>query len=295
MPQITTNSEPNRGFRTGGLKSRPYFQTIVVFAFIAATSFMPAIAGELEDAFSKAEETSKSTVDHTVWDKLLKAYVKPAPDGLNMVDYAGFKKNGRPTLTNYLKALQAVDVAKLNRQEQFAFWVNLYNAKTIDIVLDHYPVASIKDIDISPGLFADGPWGKKVVKVKGIELSLDDIEHKILRGFWQEPRVHYAVNCASIGCPNLAIDAYTGANLNEMLDKGARAYVNHPRGVRIKGKDEIEASKIYKWFRKDFGKSEENILKHIRRYANPQLSKRIEAVTDIDDYEYDWQLNDTGS
>jgi len=253
-----------------------------------------AIAGEIESAFAKNDPASKVEIDHSDWDKLLKRYLRKTSDGLNRVNYEAFRNDGRKALARYLDRLQAVDVTKLNRDEQFAFWVNLYNAKTMDIILEYYPVKSIKDIDISPGLFADGPWKKKVVKVNTIELSLDDIEHTILRALWRDNRVHYAVNCASIGCPNLALGAYKGVTLNSMLDDSARAYINSPRGVRLKD-GRVTASKIYRWFRKDFGGSEKFILEHIVRYAEPALAEKIKGATDIDDYEYDWGLNDTKS
>ncbi|MGI9379835.1 MAG: DUF547 domain-containing protein, partial [Methyloligellaceae bacterium] len=209
---------------------------------------------------------------------------------LNVVDYGRFKAEARNKLTAYLDQLQKTQVTKLNKREQYAFWVNLYNAKTVDIILEHYPVKSIRDIDISPGLFTNGPWKKKVVTVKGTDLSLDDIEHVILRGLWKDNRVHYAVNCASIGCPNLATAAFTGDNLDQMLDEGARAYVSSPRGVKIEG-NRLLVSKIYSWFSKDFGNSEADLLTHLRRYAGPKLSEKLKSFTDIDKYVYDWNLN----
>ena len=177
-----------------------------------------ADAGQIETTFIKHDKTSTITVDHSAWDKLLETYIKADAEGLNRVDYAAFKRDGHAALKKYLLHLQAVDVTKLNQSEQFAFWANLYNAVTIDVVLAHYPVKSIKDIDIS-GFFKDGPWGKKLVKVNAIALSLDDIEHKILRGLFRDPRIHYAVNCASVGCPNLGKHAFQGIELSAQLDE----------------------------------------------------------------------------
>ncbi len=250
-----------------------------------------AHAGEIEDRFSKNDKTSQIKVNHTAWDKMLSKYVAPDSESLNRVNYKAFKSEQHQQLKSYISSLEAIDVTKLGRNEQFAFWANLYNAKTIDVILDHYPTASIKDIDISPGLFANGPWGKKLVTVNGLKLSLDDIEHKILRGLWKDPRVHYAVNCASIGCPNLATTAYTGENLENMLNAGAKAFINSPRGVKVDD-NSITASKIYSWFSKDFGRSEKNILRHIRKYASTELAQKLKGKTDISSYEYNWLLND---
>ncbi len=266
--------------------------TLFTLFWIALSVFsLQAIAGELEDKFSVSDQKSTMTVDHSVWDQLLQKYVVGDDKNFNSVNYSAFKKSGSADLKKYLSMLQSTDVTKLNKDEQFAFWANLYNAVTIDVILQHYPVKSIKDIDIS-GFFANGPWGKKLVKVNGTDLSLDDIEHKILRGIWKDPRVHYAVNCASIGCPNLAKEAFTGSKLQQQLNEGAKAYVNHPRGIAVSGK-RVTASKIYSWFRKDFGTSEENILKHIRQYASADLKKKLAGINDISSYEYDWNLNDT--
>ncbi len=206
-----------------------------------------------------------------------------------MVDYRGFRKGGHKALKTYLRQLQATNVKALDRQEQFAFWVHLYNAKTIDVVLDKYPVSSIKKI--KSGLFSPGPWKLKNMKVNGIALTLDDVEHKILRGLWHDPRIHYAVNCASIGCPNLARQAYTADNARKLLNIGARNYINSPRGARVHG-GRVTASKIYKWFREDFGGNERGILKHLRKYAAPELKAGLKTANSISSYEYNWSLND---
>src|SRR6185436_17606316 len=140
----------------------------------------------------------------------------------------------RKKLDAYLERLQAVKVMQFSRPEQRAYWANLYNATTVQVILEHYPVESITKINISPGFFAKGPWKKKLLKIEGEEVSLDDIEHRILRPLWKDPRTHYSVNCASVGCPNLLPRAFTAGNMEEMLDEGARTYVNHPRGARVK-------------------------------------------------------------
>ncbi|MEM7620530.1 MAG: DUF547 domain-containing protein [Pseudomonadota bacterium] len=268
-----------------------FFSMFVVLTFVFLQN---SFANILETTFSKSDKTSEIKVDNSLWNKLLKQYVTDGPDRLNVVDYAAFKKNGHNDLKAYVALLESTDVAALNRKEQYAFWLNLYNAKTIDVVLDHYPTNSIRDIDISPGLFSDGPWGKKVTKVNGVDLSLDDIEHNILRKLWNDPRVHYGVNCASIGCPNLAREAYTGDLLDVQLNKSAIDFVNSPRGVRIDNGN-ITVSKIYRWFKVDFGSSESNTLKHIRKYAKPDLKAALHRKTRIYNYEYDWALNNVKS
>jgi hypothetical protein len=251
-------------------------------------------AAEPVDLFGQFTAGSARTVDHSAWDKLLKTYVKPGADGVNRVDYAAFKRNGHEELKIYIRRLEAVDPQTLDRREQFAFLVKLYNAKTIDVVLDNYPVKSIRDISLGGGLAAlvtGGPWKAKILKVKDTDLSLDDVEHGVLRPLFKDPRMHYALNCASIGCPNLQTEAFTGAKLDAQLDVAARAYVNHPRGVTV-GSNGVTVSSIYSWFKADFGGNDEGVLKHLRAYAVPGLRAKLETAESISGDAYDWGLND---
>ena len=251
----------------------------------------PALAQD----YTKHAAGSNRTVDHAVWDKLLKAYVKPNPDGINRIDFAGFKKAGHAELKSYVAALEKVDFTSLDRPEQFAFWANLYNAKTIDVVLDKYPVKSIKDVNLGGGLkvlVTGGPWQAKVVKVNGVPMSLDDIENAALRPVFKDPRVHYSVNCASIGCPNLRAEAFTGARLNDQLDAAAKAFINHSRAFEFKDGKIVKASSIYTWFVADFGGTVAGVLEHARKYADPALKQKLEGITAIGDYDYDWKLID---
>ncbi len=229
---------------------------------------------------------SNQAIDHAAWDELLSKYVKTYPDGVNRVDYAAFKKNDAKRLSDYLAAMQAVDIEKYNKTEQFAFWVNLYNAATVDTILKKYPLKSIKDI----GLLGQGPWKDKILTVSGKKLSLDDIEHGILRPNWKDVRIHYAVNCASIGCPNLASRAYTANKLEPMLEDAARAYINSPRGfARVDGA--LVASSIFDWYVDDWG-NQAAVLDHARKYANKETIKIIGSSTEIESHDYNWSLND---
>jgi len=269
-------------FRWSGI-----FLVLMAFAILLAPR---ADGASLAERFAAHDPGSTIMVDHSAWDAMLKKHVKP-DDHLNRVDYAGWKRESRDELLAYIERLEKTEVASLSRDEQYAFWVNLYNAVTVALILKHYPVATIRDIDISPGFFADGPWGANLVTVGGVELSLDNIEHDILRKVWDEPRVHYAVNCASVGCPNLAREAYRGETLDAQLDAAARAYITSPRGISIEG-GRVTASKIYSWYDEDFGNSEAGVIKHVSQYAEGEAASRLSGLSSIDDYEYDWSLND---
>jgi len=230
-------------------------------------------------------------VNHDLWDSILQRHVRPGADGINRFDYAGLNREGRDGLDDYLQALSATAVSRMDRASQMAFWINLYNALTVRTVAEAYPVKSIRDIDISPGLFGDGPWGKSLIQVEGVDLTLNDIEHRILRPLWGDPRIHYALNCASLGCPDLAQRAYVPERLDSMLDAGARAFVNASRGVWWDG-DRLSVSSIYVWFQEDFGGEDSRILAHLRRYAEPKLARRLASAERIDRHDYDWRLND---
>lgn len=256
---------------------------------MACTLLAPARAGDLDATFSRNDPKATMTVDHSAWDRILKAYVVPSPDGVNRFAYGRVSARDREALKSYLAMLQSVKVTALNAAEQRATWINFYNALTIEVVLDHYPVKSIRDI--GGGLFTIGPWKKELVTVEGRKLSLDNIEHDILRKTWNDPRVHYAVNCASMSCPNLMAEAFTGANLEEMLNRGASDYVNHPRGVKVT-KGRVRFSEIYSWYRKDFGADTAALLRHLSAYAGPELKKQLAGIESIEGYDYDWSLNE---
>ena len=249
---------------------------------------------ELWPKWDKYDDSSTTKVDHSQW--VLQDYlVTDDHSGVNLVRYSKVTESDRKKLDAYLDKLQQVKVTGLNLEEQKAYWINLYNALTVKVVLDHYPVKSIRDINLSSGLlgiFTGGPWKAKLIKVEGEELSLDDIEHRILRPIWRDNRVHYAVNCASIGCPNLQPQPFTAENTDSVLNKAARDYINHPRGVTVISTDKIMLSSIYDWFQKDFGGSREGVLQHLQKYAEPRLAQRLKNFQGKIDYQYDWTLND---
>lgn len=241
--------------------------------------------------WERHDPRSIAVIDHSAWDRWLARYVIRDLNGVNRVAYAAVGEEGRRELDRYIDRLAAVAISCYRRDEQLAYWINLYNALTVRVVLHHYPVGSIRDIRISPGLFAVGPWGAKLVTVEGERLSLDDIEHRILRPIWRDPRLHYAVNCAFVGCPDLQREAYSGAHVEGQLDAAARNYVNSWRGASFED-DGLYVSSLYKWYAADFGGSEAGVLAHLRRYATGDTAARLAHTSHIAGYRYDWDLND---
>src|SRR5918995_6998377 len=230
----------------------------------AASAVLAAPKADLWPRWQKHDPASTKKIDHSAWERFLKKYlVAPHPSGINRVRYNAVGPDDRTAVNAYLKNLQGLPISSYNRAEQKAYWINLYNALTVDIVLSRYPVESIRDIGISPGLFSRGPWDAKLVTIEGETLSLNDIEHRILRPVWQDARVHYAVNCASLGCPNLQPAAFTAENTENLLERGAKEYVNHPRGVAVMNR-KLRVSSIYVWFREDFGGNADDLMEHWR-------------------------------
>lgn len=240
--------------------------------------------------WNQSDESNTQTVDHAPWDQFLTRYGRPHKSGINRIRYQAVSKGDKANLRSYINRLQKISVRKLGRAEQKAFWINLYNAQTVLTILDHWPVKSIMQVNISPGWFSRGPWGAKLLTIEGKKLSLDDIEHGILRPIWKDPLVHYAVNCASLGCPNLALRAYSKTNIAEMLLTAAKSYINHPRGARVE-KGKLMVSSIYKWFATDFGNNDAAIIQHLRQFASEPLKKSLQGIKSIDSYGYDWSIN----
>jgi len=275
---------------------RSLYQTKIAFAIVILLSLgFGSIAGaapraDLWPRWQTHDPQSRISVDHSAWGHFLDTYlVVGKPGAVNLVRYKAVTAAGRQALDHYVAALAAVTVANLDRAEQKAYWINFYNALTVKTVLDHYPVKSIRDI--KSGLFSPGPWDLKLVRVEGVELSLNDIEHRILRPIWQDNRIHYAVNCASLGCPNLQPEPFTAENGERLLDKGAHDYVNSSRGARIEGRTLI-LSEIYDWYQADFAGSRDGVIRHLRQWSEPPLAAALQAFSGEVIYDYDWRLNE---
>lgn len=274
------------------VRRRTHFpRCLVILAVLPLMGFMfleKAFApdADLWPRWEKFNPVSKEMIDHSLWDRFLKTYVRKDAKGVTRVAYANLGNGGKAVLAEYLEVLGQIPVSRIGRAEQRAYWINLYNALTVQLIGQSYPVESIRDID--------DPWDTKLFEVEGEALSLNDIEHRILRPIWRDPRIHYAVNCASVGCPNLLPLAFTGGNAGQLLELAAHAYINHPRGARIED-GKLIVSKIYGWFAEDFGGDDKSVIAHLRNFAGPPLLEALKGITAIDDYEYDWGLNDAGS
>ncbi len=223
------------------------------------------------------------TVSHEAWTKLLRAHVKD--DG--MVDYQGFKKDVEP-LNAYLETLSKnPPTSNWSAQTKMAYWINVYNAFTVKLIVDNYPVESIRDLHPKP--YIPGirtVWHNKFFKIGGQEMSLDEVEHSILRKQFDEPRIHFAINCASYSCPPLRREAYVADRLDAQLTEQAKRFLADRRYNEIT-RTSVEASSIFNWFNKDFTK-DRSLVEYLNQYAPVQ----IQPDAKVKYKKYDWRLND---
>lgn len=246
----------------------------ILFIFIAIAFNISFTTCKVSDYASDSEPVS-----HEIWDSLLREHVTEAGN----VDYQGFIRDSLK-LNKYLDLLSKnhPNDKNWNKEAQLAYWINAYNAFTVKLIVNHYPIQSIKDI--KKGIpFVNTVWDIKFIKIEDRTYDLNNIEHGIIRSKFKDPRIHAAVNCASISCPKLQNRAFTGNQLNEQLDQAARDFIND------KSKNDITAQKamlssIFNWYRMDFDS--------VRDFINQYSSVKLTSDTKIDYLEYDWNLNE---
>ncbi len=255
---------------------------------------LPSAAGIIPDSeawerWRPAADTRAVEVDHSPWGQLLARYlVSDHPSGINRFDYAAVSAGDRELLDGYIDRLASLTISELTPAQQQAYWVNLYNALTVQLILDNPQATSIRQI--KDGFFSIGPWGREIIEIEGVALTLNDIEHRILRPLYADARVHFAVNCASLGCPNLQPVPFTADNLEQLYEAGARSFVNHPRGAAIDGEN-LTLSSIFKWFKNDFGGSRSERLNWLAQFADGELAMALRGWQGRVRFEYDWDLN----
>ena len=280
-----------------GYRMRVVFIAVIIITAVLFVGNADARSAKLKPIsfWETSDETSVKQVDHSAWQDILTAYLRTHSSDINKFDYAALKANAKDTskLVKYLNYLQKLDPRTYSRAEQKAYWINLYNALTVKVVVDAFPVDSIRDIcrNRAPGSECSGPWNEVHAKVAGQDLTLDNIENDILRPIWKDNLIHYGLSCASYGCPDLYGTAFTAKNTETLLDTGARKYVNNSRGVDFMEDDFIIISSIYDWYVEDFGNNKQGVIKHLARYADKELAERLKNFNGTVDYEYDWRLN----
>ena len=219
---------------------------------------------------------------HAAWDTLLKKHVQPTG-----VDYTSFKKD-QSKLKAYLKDLSGISTKEFNDwagPDQLAYLTNLYNASTIDLVLEHYPIKSFKD-EVGG---KEGPWKHSFIKALGKTYTLDQIEHELIRKHYAEPRVHFALNCASAGCPPLRSEAFIGENLEKQLEEQTSKFLGNAANNSLNGKN-LKLSPIFDWFKEDFIKKSGSVEAFVNPYFPDTSIKKGDVKLSYSDY--GWNLND---
>ena len=254
--------------------------------FLVSLLFVMPTDGVTQDLH--APDASGRPVDHAVFDGLLKRYV----DDNGLVNYKAWRGQDEEALRNYLKSLKKVGPSSLGRSEGLAFWINAYNALTIQGILEFYPVRSIKDK--VNRILGFNIWDDYPMSVDGKAYSLNDIEHKVLRKMG-EPRIHFAIVCASVGCPKLRNEAYTGVNLNPQLEDQAIYFFAQPRNLRIdRAGKTVYLSSILDWFAEDFGGSDRAKLDFSSKYLSEAEDREFlrSGEPKVKYQDYDWSLNE---
>nr|WP_321221929.1 DUF547 domain-containing protein [uncultured Psychroserpens sp.] len=227
----------------------------------------------VEDDVQTDYVTMNPMLDHAPWDALLKKYVAKNGD----VDYKGFK-NDSQKLNDYINYLaKKVPAKNWSVNEQLAYFINVYNANTIKLIIDNYPTKSIKDIS--------NPWMKNRLKIGDEDYSLADIENGILRKM-NEPKIHFAINCASYSCPKLLNEAYTADNVQDLMQRATVEFINNTDKNKLSSNNP-KISEIFKWYKSDFTENG-SVIDYINQYAKTKIS----ANAKVDYIDYDWSLNE---
>lgn len=236
---------------------------------------------------------SGTAFDHSAFDQLLCAHVAGG-----LVDYDAFARSGE--FRAYLDRLAGAEPELLPQNERLAFWINVYNAYTIEQVNAHHERESIRNIRKTLGLFPlKGPWSERTVRAAGRTLTLDELEHEILRRRFREPRIHFALVCAALGCPPLRSEAYAGPRIDEQLDDQARIFLlRSPEKNRIDvATGTVWVSPILVWYQEDFGGTREALGRFLARYRpeGPERALLLSGRFRLRETAYDWTLNGVGN
>jgi len=263
---------------TSGITMRHYLIAIVLaLVMLILWNLLPGKPINFENI------QKSGNIDHDQWDEILSRFV----DENGHVDYVGLLSD-RNKLTSYLKLLSEnpPDPVSWTINERIAYWINAYNAFTVDLILQHYPIESIKDIGSRIRIpFINSPWDIKFIRIENRKLDLNNIEHGILRKEFDEPRIHFAIVCASMSCPGLRREAYTSSKLDFQLNQQAEIFINDIFKNEIET-EKLKISKIFQWFKGDFTK-DGTLIEYLNKFSNVQ----IQSNAKVEFKPYDWDLN----
>lgn len=246
---------------------------------------------ELIKFWNDNEPLSTMQVDHNPWQEILTAYVDDQhASGINRFDYSAVTASDARKLKEYLAAIQKIEPRQLNPNEAKAYWINMFNAVLVDKVVDTYQSGSRRAIRriLNGGIRSSG-WGKEVAEVVMQSISLNDIEHGILRPIWNDHRIHFALSANTVSGANIQKTAFSGNNIEELLEKARVEFFQHPRSVRVNGNRMILNS-IFEWYASDFASNKRALLAYISENVSEDKRQAIRGLTKIR-YDYSWNLN----
>lgn len=260
---------------------------ITALLLVCSASAMAASQSGITQHWSAYNKSSTATIDHSAFADFLQQYVVKRDNAPNLMQYDRISKKAHKRLEAYIHKLAGLSLAQYNRDVQLAYWINLYNAALIDLVLDHYPVEAVYQI----GGASASPWAMTVVTIDGYPLSLNEIRHYIIDAIWGERLTDYGLSWAAVGGPELRAQPYSSDQIFLQLRNNSERFVNGPKGMTTK-KDRLVVSRFFDWFRRDFGGSTEALISQLRQHAEPALSARLDIYDTIDGFTFDWRLND---
>lgn len=239
--------------------------------------------------WDRGDETNRQQIDHSQWDEILNRYIVAGQvSGIVQFRYAEVSSIDSQLINRYIDSLTRIDPRSYPRMEQKAYWMNLYNALSVRMVLENLSANDSFSFKKNP--LPENVWSKKDVKVTGRKLSLDDIEHKILRPIWRDHRILFGLNCASMDCPNLSPRAYTAANISAQLNEAGQRFVNDDRGVFYQD-GTIKASRLFRDFLTDFAPDEKTLKKVFAHYAKDMKALYLLGASGPITYTQDPRLN----
>jgi hypothetical protein len=255
---------------------------VVLAALSCASNALAKKDSQAWAMWNSSDETNSMIIDHSAFDSFLKTYVlNNHSSGINRFRYADVTRRDAKALDKYIAKMASIDPRDYRKLEQKAYWLNLYNALTLQGLLKVYPVTAVDRDKISR---------KRRVSVAGKKLSVADIDQRILRPVWQDYKMVFGLSCATVGCPAIHAQAFTGRNTNKLLKQYAREFINHPRGLTV-SRDQLRVSRIFSWYRDDFGGGDRQLIRLFSHYAGDSKALYILGFSGDIEYAYDKRIN----
>ncbi|APC97378.1 DUF547 domain-containing protein [Francisella frigiditurris] len=266
---------------------RKYFVAcILVFWTILGFSAQKSEEWKYWDHWDK---DSKQVINFDPWQQFLNKYLVNIGDQ-TYVKYDQVSQEDQENLEKAIDDYSNLNILSYNSNQQLAYWINMYNMLTVDLILKNKGITSIRQIDPKWFGASTGVWDKPVIRIEGKDITLNDIEHRILRPIWQDPRIHATLNCASISCPNLSTQAFEGNIIDKQLYDAFSNFINSPKGVKVDGTG-LLISKIFFWYHADFG-SNKSMADYIYNYSkDPKVKEYVQKTHKINYQNYNWSLN----